>query len=200
MMKKTQRRSTVKKRNYILLPVLILLFAVIARLFLNFVHETMGYGTGVQKADAIVVLTGGKGRVEAGLNLLRRGMAGILIISGVNEDADVNSIYLKKLNEDEKLKIILEKRSKSTYENAIEVRRLLNAYNIRSLVLMTSLYHMKRAEYIFTRVLPPGVRIETYGVSTPNFDESGWRSGNSLLILTVEFLKYYWYVAEFSVF
>ncbi|MEK7773293.1 MAG: YdcF family protein [Deltaproteobacteria bacterium] len=189
-----------KKRNYMLLPVLILLFAVIARLFFNFVRETTGYGTGVQKADAIVVLTGGKGRVEEGLNLLRRGTAGILIISGVNEDADVDSIYLKKLNEDEKLKIILEKRSKSTYENAIEVGRLLNAYNIRSLVLLTSLYHMKRAEYIFTRVLPPAVRIEAYGVSTPNFDETGWWSGNSLLILTVEFLKYYWYVAKFSVF
>ena len=189
-----------KKRNYILLPILFLLFAVISFLFLNFARETMGYRTGVEKADAIIVLTGGKGRVEEGLYLLRRGMAGLLIISGVNEDADVDSIYLKKLNEDEKLKIILEKRSKSTYENAIEVGRLLNAYNIRSLVLMTSLYHMKRAEYIFTRVLPPGVRIETYGVSTPNFDETRWWSGNNLLLLTVEFLKYYWYVAEFSVF
>ncbi|MBI5902529.1 MAG: YdcF family protein [Deltaproteobacteria bacterium] len=183
-----------KKRNYILLSVVFLVFAVISLLFLNFVRETMGYRTGVEKADAIVVLTGGKGRVEAGLNLLRMEAAGVLILSGVHEDADIDSIYLKKIRDMEKFKVILEKRSKSTYENAIEVRRLLGAYDIRSLILITSLYHMKRADYIFSRILPPGVRIETYSVSTPNFDESGWWSGNSLVILLTEFVKYYWYV------
>ncbi|MBI5826868.1 MAG: YdcF family protein [Deltaproteobacteria bacterium] len=106
----------------------------------------------------------------------------------------MDSIYLKKINNKEKFKIILEKRSKSTYENAIEVKKLLGAYDIRSMILITSLYHMKRADYIFSRVLPPGVRIETYSVSTPNFDESWWWSGNSFVILLIEFVKYYWYV------
>ncbi|MBI5826869.1 MAG: hypothetical protein HZB22_03985 [Deltaproteobacteria bacterium] len=73
-----------KKRNYIILSVVFLLFAVIALLFLKFVRETMEYRTGVGKADAIVVLTGGKGRVEEGLNLLRTEAAGVLIMSGVH--------------------------------------------------------------------------------------------------------------------
>lgn len=193
-MGETQGRSAVKRRNYILLSIVFLFFAVITLLFLAFVRETMGYRTGAGKADAIVVLTGGKGRVEEGLNLLRTEAAGVLILSGVHEDANIDSIYLKKLSNKEKFKIILEKRSKSTYENAIEVKRLLDAYDIRSIVLITSLYHMKRADYIFSRVLPAGVRIETYSVSTPNFDESGWWSGNSLVILLTEFVKYYWYV------
>lgn len=183
-----------KKRDYILLSIVFLVFSVISLLFLAFVRETMGYGTGARKADAIVVLTGGKGRVEEGLNLLRTGAAGVLVLSGVHEDADIDSIYLKKMSNREKFKIILEKRSKSTYENAIEVKRLLDAYDIRSMILITSRYHMKRAEYIFSRVLPPGVRIETMSVSTPNFDEHGWWSGNSLVILLIEFVKYYWYV------
>lgn len=183
-----------RKRDYILLSAVLLFFAVISLLFLAFVRETMGYRTGAGKADAIVVLTGGKGRAEEGLNLLRAEAAGVLILSGVHEDADIDSIYLKKLSNREKFRIILEKRSKSTYENAIEVKRLLGAYNIRSIILITSLYHMKRADYIFSRVLPPGVRIETSSVSTPNFDESGWWSGNSLFILLVEFVKYWWYV------
>lgn len=189
-----------KRRNYILLSAVVLFFAVISLLFLDFVRETMGYRTSAGKADAIVVLTGGKGRVEEGLNLLKTEAAGVLILSGVNEDADIDSIYLKKASNKEKFKIILEKRSKSTYENAIEVKRLLDAYNIRSIILITSLYHMKRADYIFSRVLSPGVRIETYSVSTPNFDESGWWSGNSLVILLIEFVKYYWYVITLNVF
>lgn len=181
------------KRVYLYAAVL--LCAGILYLFSSFALDTKGvYGMGaaraVKGADAIVVLTGGKGRIEEGLLLLRGGKARTLILSGVAEDAGVDSIFLHRVGEEERKSIILDKRSRSTYENAVEVRRLMREKNLKSMVLITSAYHMKRAHFIFSRVMPPDVSIEPHSVASPNFDEKRWWASG---ILAVEFLKYCWY-------
>ncbi|MBI5598356.1 MAG: YdcF family protein [Deltaproteobacteria bacterium] len=151
------------------------------------------------KADAIVVLTGGLGRTEVGLKLLSSGTAGLMILSGVHEDAELESIFFnKKLSENDKLNIILEKKSRSTIENAIEVRRIFEEKGYRSMVLITSAYHMKRALYLFRRIMPDDYVIMPYSVDSPNFDETRWWGSRSLGLLTVEFLKFYWYAAGFG--
>ena len=65
--------------------------------------------------------------------------------------------------------------------------------DIKSIMLITSFYHMKRASYIFRRILPPHVDIHLYAVSTPNFDERAWWRGEGPVLLAPEFLKFYWY-------
>jgi len=165
--------------------------------FIGDVRETGYEASG--KADAIVVLTGGLGRAEVGLNLLSVGTAGVMILSGVHEDADLGAIFFnKKLNENDKLRIILEKKSRSTIENAIEVRRIFEEKGFRSMVLITSGYHMKRALYIFRRVMPGDYIIMPYSVESPNFDETRWWGSTSFGLLTAEFLKFYWYAAGFG--
>lgn len=176
--------------------------ALIAALFFEFAASTREYrpiGAGAG-ADAIVVLTGGRGRTDEGLALLRKGRAKLLILSGVHQDADLDSIFLKRVNSVERGKIVLEKRSGSTFENALEVRKLMEERGIDSMVLITSGYHIKRAHYTFTKVMPESTRIEAYSVSTPNFDESRWWEGGSFGLLAAEFVKYYWYMARFAVF
>lgn len=186
-----------KKGRSILILIALAVIGVII-LFTSFVGDTMRYASEPSRADAIVVLTGGRGRAREGLNLLRRGDANLLILSGVHEDADVDSIFLKNISDDERLRIILEKRSTSTYSNAMEAAKVVREKGIRSIILMTSIYHMKRSEYIFKKVLPSDIRIETYSVLTPNFDESRWWTGNTLVLLAVEFVKYYGFVAWFT--
>lgn len=152
------------------------------------------------KADAIVVLTGGLGRTEVGLKLLSSGTAGVMILSGVHEDAELDSIFFrKKLSESDRLRIILEKKSRSTIENAIEVRRIFEEKGFRSMVLITSGYHMKRALYIFRHIMPDDYIIMPYSVESPNFDETRWWGSTSLGLLTIEFLKFYWYAAGFGI-
>jgi len=173
---------------------------IIALFFLEFAVSTKSYGTSGAGADAIVVLTGGRGRIDEGLVLLRRGRAKLLILSGVHKDSDLDSIFLRRVNSVESSKIVLEKRSSSTFQNALEVRRLMAENGFTSMVLITSGYHMKRAYYTFGKVMPEGTRIEAHNVSTPNFDESRWWEGGSLGILAAEFVKYYWYMARFALF
>lgn len=180
--------------------VLVGLFTLTALyLLISFIEGIKGYNAVEKEAEAIVVLTGGQGRAEEGLSLLRKGAAKLLILSGVHEDADIDSIFMFKISPSERGGIILEKGSRSTYENAVEVKKLLEEKNISSIVLITSAYHMKRADYIFRKVLPPSVRIEPYSIVSPNFDEKLWWKGNSFGLVLIEFFKYYWYVVRLSV-
>ncbi len=185
-------------KNRLLLISSIILLASASYLMLNFFEEAEGHMAGPSGPDAIVVLTGGKGRVEQGLEILRNGVSPTLILSGVNEAADLDSIFLDGLGPGERDSIILEKASKSTYENAVECRRLLEEKGYSSIVLVTSAYHMKRAYLIFRRVMPDGVLITPHSVSSPNFDEENWWNWKSLAILAPEFMKYSWYELRFG--
>lgn len=152
------------------------------------------------RTDAIVVLTGGKGRAEEGLRRLRKGASRTLILSGVNEGAGLDSIYRRKdkIGERERQSIILEKNSRSTYENAVEVNKIVRRQKLKSILLITSVYHMKRAHYTFRKVIPKEVEIIPLAVSSPNYDEEKWWGAKSLGLLAPEFVKYYFYKLRLS--
>lgn len=153
------------------------------------------FGAAPARADVIVVLTGGRGRVDEGLRLLRMGVAGTLILSGVNADADIDSIYMGRVEPKLRNRIILDKVSKSTYENAVEVKNIVGAKGFKSVALLTSWYHLKRAEYIFRTVMPADVRITAYWAMPPNPEEIIPWNFKSMAILTSEFVKYWWFAA-----
>ncbi len=186
------------RRGTIISIAAIAALSVLVSMFLDFVDDTRGYRQAGAGADAIVVLTGGRGRTAEGLSLLRKGKGELLILSGVHADADLDSIYLNQVNLVERPSIVLEKFSKSTYENALEVRRIMEERGLKSMVLITSGYHIKRAHYTFSKVMP-GIRIEPYSVSTSNFEIDSWYGGKGLGLLAAEFLKYYWYMGRFAV-
>lgn len=170
-----------------------ILLAVIIFLYLNFANETGAYKQYDGTADAIVVLTGGRGRLDNGLNLFNNGNANYLIIAGAAKDASLESIFSKKGIGLDAGRIVLEKKSTSTYENALEIKKIIEAMNIKSIILLTSYYHMKRASYTFNRIMPKGIAIYLYPVSTHNFDEKSWWKGEGPVLLAGEFLKLYWY-------
>ncbi len=185
-------------RRFVLL-IAFIVPAVLAYLLSGFAADIQAFGAAATEADAIVVLTGGKGRTEEGLRLLRRGAAELLILSGVNRDADLDSIYhASSLTDAERAAILLEKRSESTYGNAREVSGIFTARGFDSMILITSGYHMKRALRTFNRIIPASVAIQPYAVTTPNFSADAWWSGRSLGIVTVEFIKYCYYELRYG--
>ena len=150
------------------------------------------------RADAIVVLTGGKGRTGEGLRLLREGAAGLMILSGVHPEATLEAIFLAEgVSPEEGSKIILEKRSGSTYQNAVEVAGLVRGAGIGSVVLITSGYHMKRALAAFRHTMPEGVEVIPYTIESPNLDSRRWWNGTSLGIVMAEAFNYWVYEARF---
>ncbi len=179
----------------------VLLLSIAAFLYLLADYAASGPENGADDAavhaDAVVVLTGGRGRAEEGIRLLRSGVADILILSGVDRAASVDSIYHQtKLSIETRVRIILEKNSTSTHLNAVEVGKIMRARGLKSMVLVTSGYHLKRARLIFDRVMPSGINIIYWRVTTPNYDENDIWKLDALLLTTSEFLKYWWFKAS----
>lgn len=120
------------------------------------------------KADCAVVLTGGPGRVKEGFDLLAQGQVHKLIISGVHPRATLRDIfpqwpYYGGLRVED---VVLERRSATTYGNAQQTLPLVEALRCRSLVLVTSHLHMRRAYKTFRRIFPSETLILTRAVSS----------------------------------
>jgi uncharacterized SAM-binding protein YcdF (DUF218 family) len=122
--------------------------------------------------DAAVVLTGGSGRIEHAIDVLRDGQAKRLLIAGV--DPSVTKADLsRRLGGSRKLIqccVDLGSESVDTRSNAEEASRWLQAHRFHSVLLITSDWHMRRARYEFGRVLGSKYRLVTDGVpSEPSF-------------------------------
>jgi uncharacterized SAM-binding protein YcdF (DUF218 family) len=124
------------------------------------------------KADAAVVLTGGAGRVEHGLEIIRERKAARLLISGT--DPLVTKADLAERNPGRgnilRCCVDLGTEAKDTRSNAEEAERWLKQHRRTSVRLVTSDWHMRRALYEFKRVLGPDYKIIADAVRTePSF-------------------------------
>ncbi|HIJ94911.1 MAG TPA: YdcF family protein [Desulfuromonadales bacterium] len=163
---------------------------VITALFIDFTYKTFSYRQEPHKADAIVVLAGGKGRVEEGVKLFRNLRAAHLFFIGVDPTVRKSDLYRPGRGDPSPENVILEKASRNTLENAIYGRDLIVRSGVRSVLLITSRYHLKRASLLFRNALPPDVAIYPYPVDTKNLKESWWSHGGSFQLLFREFYKY----------
>lgn len=125
-----------------------------------------------QKADCAIVLTGGAGRVREGLDLLAQRQVNKLIISGVNPKANLLEIfpqwpYYGNLDENN---VVLERRSTTTYGNAQQSLPFVEALRCRSILLVTSHLHIRRAYKTFRAIFPKEISIEPRSVVSGNLE------------------------------
>ncbi len=165
-------------------------FVAITALFIDFTYKTFSYRQTAQKADAIVVLTGGKGRVEEGVRLFRESRAKFLFFVGVDPSVTKSDLYRQKNGDPSADNVILEKSSRNTLENSIFGRDVIVSRDVRSVLLITSRYHLKRASILFRNSLPKDITIIPYPVDSVNLKESWWNHGGSFQLLFREFYKY----------
>lgn len=170
---------------------------VITALFIDFTYKTFSYRQNNQKVDAIVVLAGGKGRVEEGVRLFRESRAKYLFFVGVDPSVIKSDLYRPKQGDPSAGNVILEKASRNTLENSIFGRDLIVRSGVHSVLLITSRYHLKRASILFRNSLPRNITIVPYPVDSVNLKESWWNHGGSFQLLFREFYKYCMFRAFF---
>jgi uncharacterized SAM-binding protein YcdF (DUF218 family) len=144
------------------------------------------------KTDGIVVLTGGRQRIEVGLDLLLAGRAQKLFISGVNQRVDREELLHLLGPEAERAAccIVLGHEADSTFGNARETANWMNAEGYRSIQLVTSWYHMPRSLLEFRRVMPQ-VRIIAHPVFAQHFAPGEWETWhNAPIVVLGEYSKY----------
>jgi len=113
------------------------------------------------RTDAIVVLTGGSGRLDEGLKLLEDGIAEKLFISGVYKGVDMQNLLQAYRENPEDLNCCVEiGHAEDTINNAEETRDWALRNNIDSMRLVTSGYHMPRSVLEFEYALPDVQLIE----------------------------------------
>jgi uncharacterized SAM-binding protein YcdF (DUF218 family) len=170
--------------------ILVVLLLVLAVLFVDFVYKTFSVSRRDVKTDAIVVLAGGKGRIDEGVRLYREGKGERLLFIGVDPAVRKSDLFQDRPGEPGGENVILEKVSRNTLENAIFAREILQRQNIRSMLLITSRYHMKRSLLIFRHLLPKDIAIYPYPVTASNPQEAWWNNSGSVKLLFSEFYKY----------
>jgi len=172
------------------ITLLIIALLAIAILFIDFTYKTFSYRPREVRADAIVVLAGGKGRVEEGVRLYRERKAQWLFFIGVDPSVRRADLYQPRPGDPTPDGVILEKASRNTLENAIYGRDVIMRKEVRSILLITSRYHMKRASILLRNALPKDVAIYAYPVDSRNLKEEWWNHGGSFHLLFTEFYKY----------
>lgn len=134
------------------------------------VHAEMGQlPSQFLTADCGVVLTGSVGRVREGFDLLEQGQVQKLIISGVHSLNSIHDLlpiwpYYAKATEEF---VFLEKRSETTYGNAIQSAQYAQALKCRDVVLITSELHMFRSYQTFRQIYPEMIQLIKHPVLAP---------------------------------
>lgn len=143
------------------------------------------------RADGIVALTGGASRLVDAVELLAAGRAGRLLITGVNRTTN-SSELARRVPDYQRLFaccIDLDHVARNTNGNAVEARRWTLDRGFRSLVVVTSSYHMPRAMAELSYRLP-GVRLIPYPVVTEQRAAPWWSNGPNAKLLMTEYVKY----------
>jgi uncharacterized SAM-binding protein YcdF (DUF218 family) len=123
-------------------------------------------------SDAAVVVTGGPGRIEHAIDVLKQHEAKRLLVAGVDPTVTKPDLARRIPGSRQWLSCCVDLGSESvdTRSNAEEAARWLARHNYKSVRLITSDWHMRRARYEFEKVLRGKCQLTTDAVRTePSF-------------------------------
>lgn len=188
-------------RRKIILKIVIVTLVAAAILFTNGLREFYSKipdapTSSAEKADAIIVLTGGKERIAEGINLLNHKYAPKLLISGVGKETKVEAVVrqqklsVKELKGIDYSKIYVGHEAINTIGNARETAEWVKQNNVKSIILTTANYHMPRALVEFRKHMPELVIIP-HPVFPEDFKKQNWENDSiTRSYIFKEYVKY----------
>lgn len=143
----------------------------------------------------IICLAGGRGRVHAAIDLFAKGIGSELIIVGAGPKTKVPAILKSifsapgapKLSKDRLGKILLEKDSRNTIENAYAIENYLRQNpQVHEIVLITSAYHMRRSLLVLQSLARKNVRIFSFCPEKETIARENWSHSFIGIGVTIE--------------
>ncbi|MBI3435678.1 MAG: YdcF family protein [Proteobacteria bacterium] len=143
-------------------------------------------------ADGIVALTGGASRISDAIELLaaRRGQR--LLITGVNRATSPDRISRLTAPYERLFAccIDLDHSAMNTVGNAVATRKWARARGFRSLIVVTSNYHLPRAMMELAHQLPDVALIAYPVVTEKRRQVSWWTDAEVARLIVAEYFKY----------
>ena len=186
--KPSRKRAWLRFAIYLILLIIGLLFGGFIA-FSNHVSR-IAPPNPIPQADGIVVWTGkGGGRLETGAQLLTDGFGERLFISGVNTSVSEDKIIslLGVSGEVGQCCVDLDYAAENTIGNARETAAWALAWGYEHIILVTSAYHMPRAQIEISAVAGR-MRITPYPVA-PDVQRNWWSDGPTFRRLSQEYGK-----------
>jgi uncharacterized SAM-binding protein YcdF (DUF218 family) len=162
----------------------------------------------LQKADAMIVLSGGSfDRGNEAARIFHQGLVPLIICPGSNKAYEYEILGMN-LKESEVAKMNLQRHhipdsvivviphGTSTAEEAKFLFPFIKEKNYRRVILLTSLYHTRRARSVFEREFKnSGVQFIVRGAKSSRFDEyKWWQSEDGLIAMNNEVIKSFYYL------
>jgi|ERR1700674_4651350 len=149
----------------------------------------------LERSDALIILSGDNfyaDRATRAADLYRRGLAPEIVASGqrLRPFAGITELMVHDLLErgvpKDKIEAFAQD-ADNTREEAMALAQLAARKKWRSVIVVTSNYHTRRARYIFDRVFPSTIRVRIASVPDGDFDpEQWWQHRKSIKKLTTE--------------
>ncbi len=166
--------------------------------------------TSLEPADLLHVLGGNALRAEGAARLYHKGLAPRLLTTGALIPKDLQALGLL-LPEAEvsaralqrhgvpRSAIQILRQGTSTYEEAVALREYARTHALRSVIIVTSEFHTRRARWIFQKVVGRGgIRIQV--AALPDADYSAatwWKNEEGLIAFNNEWVKLFYYLVRY---
>jgi uncharacterized SAM-binding protein YcdF (DUF218 family) len=182
------RRNSERGGALISLIILLVILVLCAILYwarhpiLRFAGESWVIDAPAAHADALLLLGDDNyyaDRATHAAELIRHGVAPVVVASGRRLRPGAGVVELQEHDLIErgvpKDKIIrFPHDAASTLEEAMGLARLCSERHFRSVIVVTSNYHARRARYIFGKVFPPTIAVSLAGAHDGDFDPDHW--------------------------
>ena len=156
--------------------------------------------TEIAPSDVIIVLGGKTERLREGVQLYHQGYAPHLLITGGGQPLRLAHTHLnwghimRKAARIEGIPpeaIFIEMESTSTYEDAVNSRRIVQAQGWMSAIVVSSIYHMRRSRMIFEKVYTDGsFRLQYHPAPSDIFQPNGWwKRERDMINVVSEYIK-----------
>ncbi len=176
--KEKKRRSRTRKFFGFVVGLFILTGLFVAAVFGSAIYLSPQDST--SPADAIVVVSGGQTQTRAkqGVELYQKDLAPKIIFSGAAlDDGPSNAREMAALARRSGVPdsaIIIDEDAKTTYQNAVNSKRILEENDAKSIILVTSPYHQRRAFITFQKILGDEYTIENSSSYDNAWSKSAW--------------------------
>jgi uncharacterized SAM-binding protein YcdF (DUF218 family) len=187
---------------------LIALAALTPGVWLPVIARFLVVDESLDAADVIAVFAGGRGeRAEHAARLFQRRLASTILVTGGEVSgeialfcgqritgADLSARRLRLAGIPDSAVVVIPKGT-STYEEAAVVRDYLKARGHRSVIAVSSAYHMRRVRATLQHQLEADrTVVRVSAADTPDFQpRHWWRNERGLLLVTHEYLKLAYY-------